>query len=67
MDHQAIVWCHGVLTIVRDLIWTLSITEDHSVTDRLQAATKIIGNQSTRQDYAHDVQNIETEFRVSLY
>ena len=68
MDHQAIVWCHDVLTIVRDLIWTLSITENQSVTDRLQGVSKIIGggNPSTGgQDYTRDVQNVKTEFRVS--
>ena len=53
MDHQAIVWCHDVLEVVRELIWILS----SSVSDRQTTST------TTVNDRLHSVKERLVQFR----
>lgn len=43
MDHQAIVWCHGILHQVRRVIWALSMAENKSAGERLESVQNILG------------------------
>eukprot|EP00980_Cylindrotheca_fusiformis_P008065 scaffold1717_cov117-Cylindrotheca_fusiformis.AAC.16 len=47
MDHQAIVWCHGVLHQVRRVIWALSTSENRNSAERLQSVQTTLGTEMT--------------------
>jgi hypothetical protein len=64
MDHRAIVWCHGLLHVVRRVIWTLSISEEENVGERLKQVQHILG-QEDQEAYQEHLQDMGHTFRVS--
>ena len=59
MDHQAIVWCHGILNQVRKTIWALSIAKDKDATERLKNVQSILGDDT----YSKDLGEILVSFK----
>jgi hypothetical protein len=64
MDHRAIVWCHSLLHVVRRVIWTLSISENEVVDERLNRVQHILGQE--REAYQEHLQDMDHTFRVRL-
>ena len=48
MDHRAIVWCHGVLSRVREIIWALS--DDKDVDERRRSVVDTLGPETFEGD-----------------
>jgi hypothetical protein len=72
MDHQAIVWCHGVLSVVRKLIWVLSVAEDLPIKERrhrskLQLLGGFGSTASNSPNYSDIVQEVQARSQVSLF
>jgi hypothetical protein len=63
MDHQAIVWCHGVLHQVRKVIWALSLSEDKDVEERLRGVQNVLGTDT----YHEDLRTLKVAFKVSSF
>ena len=64
MDHQAIVWCHGVLDVVRKVIWTLAISEGADTTERSTRVRRLLGQDS--DSYQEQVDELMLDFQVSF-
>ena len=60
MDHRAIVWCHGVLEKVRQLVWELTRAEGSNLEERAMKVREVFG----RVSYEKDVQALEARATV---
>lgn len=63
MDHQAIVWCHGILHEVRKVIWALSMSDNKDVGERLGYVQNILGAETSYdKDLASSVATFKSKF-----
>lgn len=62
MDHRAIVWCHGVLDKVRQVIWTLM--RCHEVDDNIQKRWDQIYRILGDENYDSDLVAMSETFQV---
>jgi hypothetical protein len=60
MDHRAIVWCHGLLEKVRQLVWELTRAEGSNLEERSMKVREVFGPES----YEKDVQALEARVTV---
>jgi hypothetical protein len=61
MEHQAIVWCHGVLHQVCRVIWALTRSKDRNVKEQRWSMEKALG----KEFHQEDLQKLATTFQVS--
>lgn len=62
MDHRAIVWCHGVLKQVRQVIWALRQAKGTSLEERAETVQRVLGVRS----YEKDMLDLNARLSVSF-
>jgi len=65
MDHRAIVWCYDLLTVVREVIFSLVVATDHGLdsTERLKIAHKVMYEDVEHEHTIHKGEESSTKYQ----
>jgi len=65
MDHRAIVWCYDLLTVVREVIFSLVVATDHGLdsTERLKIAQRVMYEDDEPEHTIHKDKESSTKYQ----